>query len=393
MADDPYTLLGIPTPEAEAVGRILQPAAPPRQAYANPVTESLSQYQENQGRNWQAQQDLEAQAAAQRRVSLPTSAGTQARAAAYQKALANAIYEKQVGALMTDLHQLDTGDPEALSHQDEVISKHPISRQALSDPRIANLIKRQAHDNAEMQGIFDKDPAARDDYAKLRADEVAPAEARAKVKSAAQKRADRLWFATGGGDPAEFDSGKYNGPDGMPDKAQMAYAIAEKKRLEKEALRSDDSSLNSTERKLLDKMSEELTSASLDPDNPATKKTEFEVSKEREIGKNSKEDWDAAYELVKKKRDAKKDELAATIRDFEKGGKRIPDNLLQLIGSGAVSAPPTIVTPTAGNVPKGAKNAPITPEAVSAPPVVAPATTPSKPGLSPLSQVKTALKP
>jgi hypothetical protein len=229
MAEDLYQMLQI-SPEADAVRQLLQPREQPaRQFYSSPQAQSLSDYHSRIEQDIGARDALAQDAEILRRINLPTRGGEQARALDWQKALEKAAYEKQTSALMDDLRKLDPADPEHQTQQDEIIAKHPISRTALSDPRISGIVKRQSHDYEEMQSLFDKDSVSRQEYANLRVSGLDPDKARQQVRTNAQKRADRLWFATNGGNPEDFDSGKFNLPDGTPDKAKMAYYLAQSK--------------------------------------------------------------------------------------------------------------------------------------------------------------------
>lgn len=363
MADDPYSLLGLGSPEAEQVAQILgtqQPAT--RQVYGDPQAQSYSDYYDNIQADIDRRRRASEQANLLRYGGFPTATGQRARAEAYQKAIQQAVYEKQANALMTDLNALDPSDPEHLRHQDEVIAKHPVARQALSDPRISGLIKRQAHDFEEMQAVFNKDPAAMREYATLRAANVAPTTAKQKVLQQAQRRADRLWFASGGGDPAEFDAGKYNAPDGTFDKARAAYRLSQIKAEGKTKEEEKAKLLNSTERKLLDTLADEV--AKQNPDNPQSKQTAFSAQKDKDP--ESEQDWSDAYEIVKKRREAKLDELRALIDDLEAGGKSIPENYRKMVAEGEGSSdepgPPPPGAPVIDAAPRaGSSAAPSTP--------------------------------
>lgn len=323
MADDPYQLLGI-SPEADAVRQLLQPSAPPqRQFYDTPQAQSFSDYHAGIEQDIDRREGLAQQAEIMRRINLPTVSGEKARAMDWQKALEKAQYEKQTYALMEDLKKLDPADPEHFTQQDEIIAKHPIAKTALSDPRISGMVKRQSHDFEEMQNLFDKDAVSRQEYANLRTSGIAPDQARQQVRSNAQVRADRLWFAMQGGNPAEFDSGKFNGPDGRPDKARMAYYLAERKG-------SEDSLLSSVERKALEEAARTLNANRLNPDLDEDKKSAFKKQFGREP--TSEEDWRAAYDLAKNSGGDKREAMAALVADFQRAGKSVPEFYRSMVG-------------------------------------------------------------
>lgn len=362
MANEIEALLGIPSEEAEAVRRILQPAeAPARPVYADPYQQAYSDY----GRNLNAKEDareanemaLETQATIQRRMRLPTATGKQARTMAFQKAMEAAVYEKQAKALMDDLSKIDAADPEALSHQDEVIGRHSIARQALSDPRISGLIKRQAHENEEMNTLFDKDALARQDYADLRAAGDDPKVAKEKVKSLAQQRADRVWFASGGGDPAEIDNGTFTGADGRFDRAKAAFHLSQKKK-------PPTQQLGALEARQLDTAAKEVAQISDDRKIDA-----YETAKGKKP--ETKEEWDEAWTLANDALAPDREALAAIVQDLEDQGKIVPNRYKEMAGLSDKNT----------NVPQKKEER----STESAP---APASSPSKPGVSPLDQVR-----
>lgn len=314
MANDLYQLLNIASPEAEAVSRILQPSqAPERQDYSDPYRQSYQDYSRRLNSDEDSREQREQDAEIQRQIALPTMMGKQARSQAYRKALETALYEKQASALMQDLSLLDPADPEHLEHQDEVIGKHgPIAREALKDPRVANLVKRQAAEYSEINELFDKDPQARQEYLNLRTEGKSPKEAQQAVKMSTRNRSERLWFAMNGGDPNEFDEGKFNGPDGTPDKAKMAFRLAQKKSESK-------SLLSATERKLLDETAQVVGAP--DVSDPA-KRRAFKAATGRDPA--TEEDWQSAYSLAEQAGMADAEKLASLVEDLEKAGKSVP---------------------------------------------------------------------
>lgn len=324
MPEDLYSLLGIMSPEAEAVGQLLRPQTPPeRQVYGRPEDQALADYHRNAEMAMAQRGDVREDATIQRFANVPTVMGAHARQAAFQKSLQNALYEKQAKALMDELTKLDPADPEALAMQDEIIGRHPIAREALSDPRISGLIKRQSHDNAEMQELFDKDPTSRQEYADLRTNNIPPQAARQQVRSNAQRRAERIWFATNGGDPMDFDSGKFNGPDGRPDRAKMAHFLSQRKS-------ADDALLGSTERKALDEAADSLRAmVSQNPDDEATKRAAYQMARGKQP--ESEQEWAEAYRLVQNAGREEKEKLASLILDFERAGRQVPNIYKNLI--------------------------------------------------------------
>lgn len=288
MDNELYSLLGIPSPEAEQVRRILQPSGPPaRQLYGDPGLDSLADYHATADQNSQHRADLAQQAEFTRQATLPTYGGQQARAAAYQKALQNAIYEKQTGALLKDLHSLDPADPEHETHQDEIFARHPIAHQALGDPRVASTVKRQAADYAAFQHLFDTDPAARHEYAALKGDKVDPVKARETVRQNSLLRAQRESFAKAGGNPDEFD--QFVGPDKIVDRAKVAAHLAEAARVQKLT------SSPSVQKKLLELQSAATLASSAEPTD--LQKQAWLAAQGIEDPQEA--DWARAYEAVK----------------------------------------------------------------------------------------------
>lgn len=314
--------LDIPSPEMEEVSRILgagQKTAE-RPYYGSAQAQSLSDYHAQAEQQAQARDDLAMQAEIQRRIALPTVGGRNARQLAFQQALKRAQYENQTKGLMDDLHKLDPADPEFSAQQDEIFGRHPIAREALRDPRVANTVKRQAAENEELQTIFNKDQQARQEYANLRAAGRAPAEARQIVKDAATRRAERVAFAMGGLDPAEFDSGKYNGPDGNVDRAKVAYALSRRKA-------EEDSVLSSSEMKALDAVAENLTP----PDLSDTGKIRaFERQFKRPPA--TEEEWSQAYQLAESEGQEDREKLASLIKYYEgTARKKVPDSYKAMV--------------------------------------------------------------
>lgn len=288
MDNDVYRLLNIPSEEAEQVRRVLQPAGPPaRQTYGDPGLQSVADYHAAANQDYQRRHDLAQQAEITRQATLPTALGQQARVAAYQKALQSALYERDTGALLKDLHSLDPADPEHEIHQDEIFARHPIAHQALSDPRVASAVKRQAADHAEFQHLFDSDPQARHEYATLKAAQTDPAKAREQVRQSAMLRAQKTAYALKGGNPEEFD--QFLNPDGTLDQARMAYSLSENARLQKAA------SSPAVQKRLLELQSAADRAASTEPSD---------IQKEawltaQGIESREKPDWDRAYEALK----------------------------------------------------------------------------------------------
>lgn len=319
--------LGIPSPEMEEVSRILgggQQQTKDRPYYGSAQQQSLSDYHAEAERMANERDNLALQAEVQRRISLPTTGGRSARQIAWRQALQRAQYENQTKALIDDLTRLDAADPEFGVQQDEIFGRHPIAREALRDPRVANMVKRQAAENEEMQTIFDKDRESRQEYANLRAAGRSPTEARKIVKDAATRRAERVAFAMSGGNPAEFDSGKFNGPDGNVDRAKLAYALSQRKA-------ESEASLSSAERKALDSAVENLVQPDL---SDAGKVRAFERQFKRRPA--TEEEWTQAYRAAEADGQRERDALAALIEDLERSGKRV-SNLYKNMARGTRS--------------------------------------------------------
>lgn len=342
MADDYYSLLGIPSPEAEEVQRLLQPSGPAERTYqADPFRQRLDDLGREYDASRQERENTALQGEIQRRINLPTALGKGARNAAWQQAMEQAMYEKQAKSLIDDLQLLDPADPEALDQQDEVVARHPIARKAMSDPRVASLIRRQSKEHEEMRKVFDDDPDALAEYTQLRADGLAPKAVRQQVLNNAKRRAERLWFASNGGNPDDFDSGKFNGPDGKPDKAKMAHFLSTQKA-------QGDSLLSSTERKALDQAADNFSAmADLNPDDEDTKRREFMAKFGRPP--KTEQEWTSARNMVLQAGLSEKEALAALILDFERAGKRVPDFYKKMIG--VPSATPAGASDE--NVPRG----------------------------------------
>lgn len=346
MADDPYSMLGILSPEAEEVSRTLNSGRQSSPSYVPSKYQPVADYHARAEEAMADRERLALEAEVQRRLVLPTVSGQRARGEAWRMNLEQAMYEKQAKALLDDLGLLDPADPEALDQQDEVVAKHPIARKAMSDPRVANLIRRQSKEHEEMRKVFDDDPDALAEYTRLRADGLPPKAVRQQVLNDSKRRAERLWFASNGGNPDDFDSGKFNGPDGKPDKAKMAYYLASQKK-------EDDRMLSTSERKALDQAAENFDAVSgLDPDDEETKRREF-MAKFGRPPKNDQE-WTSARNMVLQAGLAEKEALAALILDFERAGKRVPDLYRKMVG--VQSTTPTEAS--GENVPRGSVEQP-----------------------------------
>lgn len=290
MDNDLYSLLDIPSPEAEQVRRILQPAgaqAAPRQIYGDPGLQSVSDYHAAADQDYQRRSDLAHEAEITRQATLPTAMGQQARVAAYRKALQAALYEKQTGALLKDLHALDPADPEHELQQDEIFARHPIAHQALSDPRVASTVKRQAAEYQTFQRLFDTDPAARHEYAALKAEQVDPVKARETVRQNSLLRAQREAFAKAGGDLAEFD--QFVQPDKSVDRAAVAQHLAQRARVQKIV------STPSIQKQLLELQSAAERAASTEPSD--LQKQAWLAA--QGIADPKEEDWARAYDALK----------------------------------------------------------------------------------------------
>lgn len=326
MADYP-DFLNIPSPEMEEVRDILSPKQVERPYYASAPAQALSDYHAEAEQRANARDSIAMQAEIQRRMALPTVGGQRARQAAWQQAMQRAVYENQTKALLNDLTALDAADPEFGPQQDEIFGRHPIAREALRDPRVANLVKRQASENEEMQNIFGKDSEAQQEYANLRSAGRSPQEARKTVKDAAVRRAERIAFAAAGLDPAEIDSGKYNTPDGKLDKARLAYSMAQRKR-------EAESGLSTTERKILDTAAESVIPPDLSPEGKARA---FEKQFSRKPV--TEDDWQKAFALAEAEGLQEREGLAALIEDLQKSGKRVPDHYRNMVGGTQPSTP------------------------------------------------------
>lgn len=327
--------LGIPSPEMEEVSRLLAPRqqTAERPYLASPQAQALSDYHQEAERLANERDNLAMQGEIQRRIALPTMQGSRARSAAFRKALERAQYENQTKALMDDLMRLDAADPEFSLQQDEIFGRHPIAREALRDPRVANMVKRQASENEELQQLFDKDPQARQEYANLRTAGRSPADARKTVKDAATRRAERVAFAMSGGNPEDFDSGKFLDKDGRLDRAKLAFALSQKKA-------EQESALSSSERRALDTAVENLEQPDL---TDAGKIRAFERQFKRKP--ETAEEWTAAYDLANASGQQQRDALTALIEDLERSGKRV-SGLYKWMAGQSVPRGTSATTPT-----------------------------------------------
>lgn len=318
MANEVYDLLGIPSAEAEAVSRVLQPRAEPqRQVYGSATDQAYGDYMDQADQRMGQRDEIAMQADIQRRMALPTVSGARARQVAWDKALQNAVYEKGASSLLSDLQKLDPADPEHMTQQDEIIAKHPIAREALKDPRVSSLVKRQASENAEMSELFDKDNLARQEYADLRTAGKSPAEARQAVRQSSQRRGERLWFATQGGNPDDFDKGLFNGPDGQPDRAKMAYTIAQAKK-------GSGQNMSTTELKQLDEAASRIAEIS-----DEQKRAAFQAANGREPA--TEEDWSMAWNLANAALAPERELVASIVQDLEAQGKAVPGRYKRML--------------------------------------------------------------
>ncbi len=254
----------------------------------------------------------------------------QRQEAAQAKALADMQYEQQAGTLLKELQGLDPADPEHELYLNDTVRRHPVSKKALSDPRIAALIRSQQRENEEMQKLFSEDPDARAEYSVLRKEN--PAVAKDLVRSNSQRRAIREEFAKQGINPDEFDAGKFNDANGRPDKAKMAFHIAQSKKEEKDATKNAEKGLGSTDLKALEEASSALTSKLETDDKVAA----FKAKYGKPPAPDSAEEWKEAFHLMTQSAAPEVQKLKLLIDNFRKSKKAIPDEYAALVGeSGA----------------------------------------------------------
>jgi hypothetical protein len=120
----------------------------------------------------------------------------------------------------------------------------------------------------------------------------------------------RLWFATRGGDPAEFDAGKFNTPEGKLDRARMAYRLAQLKN-------TPDKEISATEIRQLDEAAEMIGEIS-----DSRKVAAFRAAAGRDP--ETEEDWRAAWQLADRAVAPDREALAAIVTDLEAQGRAVP---------------------------------------------------------------------
>lgn len=126
---------------------------------------------------------------------------------------------------------------------------------------------------------------------------------------------DRLWFAMKGGNPADFDAGKFNTPEGKADRAAMAFHLSQ---LKNARLSNDE----------MDQL--QLAAEEVGVINESRARSAFESRYDKEP--STPEEWLMAQQLAFAETAPQRQALANVIRDLEGMGRAVPPRFKELLG-------------------------------------------------------------